>query len=131
MRPYSSAFVVMQEDAEPERILRAMTLRVKFWKWTMFFGALGLLVPVAVSAQYVFSGAATGLGGWLGWLWPSSMIFMGLDGPSPAPSTVAFVWALAYLGNVVLYAVIGAMAWIVVRGVLNLRGARGDSTESL
>jgi hypothetical protein len=107
-----------------------MILKVRFWKWTMFFGALGLLVPAAVSSRYFLSGATTGLGGWLGWLWPSSIMFMALDVPSPTPTTVVFVYALVLIGNVVLYAVVGAVFWAFAYGALRLCGAPDGHPKS-
>jgi hypothetical protein len=107
-----------------------MKLKVKFWKWTLLFGALGLLVP-AVSCMHWFL-----FGGYANefefMLWPSSIMFMALDVPTPAPtSTVVAVYAIALIENVVLYAVVGAFTWLLVNLVFSLRGLLVDRTKSL
>jgi hypothetical protein len=99
----------------------SMTLKVKFRKWTLLSGALGLVVPAVVLSQYFLFNK--GIGEFEFRFWPSSIMFMALDVPTPAPtSTVLFVYALALIENVVLYAIIGALAWILVYVVLRLRG---------
>lgn len=98
----------------------------------MVSGAFGLVVPVALCARYFLLGATSGLGGWVGWLRPSSIKFMALDMPSPAPmSTVVSVYAVALVENILLYALAGVVVWVLVRGVLRQRGPHGDCPEWL
>jgi len=107
-----------------------MKLKVKFWKWILLFGALGLLVPaVSCIHWFLFSGHASEFEFML---WPSSIMFMGLDGPTPVPvSTVVVVFAIALIENIVLYAVVGALAWLLVNVVFYLRGLLVGRTKSL
>jgi hypothetical protein len=59
-------------------------------------------------------------------------MFMGLDGPTPVPiSTVVAVYTIALIENVVLYAVVGAFARLLVNIVPYLRGLLVGSTKSL
>jgi hypothetical protein len=107
-----------------------MKLKVKFWKWILLFGALGLLVPaVSCIHWFLFGGHASEFEFML---WPSSIMFMGLDGPTPVPtSTIVAVYAIAMIENVALYAVIGAFAWLLANLVLCLRGLLVGHTKSL
>jgi hypothetical protein len=107
-----------------------MKLKVKFWKWTLLFGALGLLVPaVSCIHWFLFGGYASEFEFML---WPSSIMFMGLDGPTPVPtSTVVAVYATAMIENVVLYAVVGAFAWLLVNLVFWLRALLVGRAKSL
>jgi hypothetical protein len=105
-----------------------MKWKVKFWKWTLLFGMLGLLVP-AVSCIHCFILGGNATGAEL-LLWPSSIMFMALDVPSPAStSTVAVVYAIAVVENVILYAVIGALAWLQTNFVFSLFSTRTKSLE--
>jgi len=101
-----------------------MKFKVKFWKWTLLAGALGLLDPAVVISQFFLFGK--GISEFEFRLWPSSIMFMGLDGPTPSPtSTVVSVYAVAIIENVVLYAVLGALVWPLVYVLPRLRGSRG------
>ena len=101
-----------------------MKFKVKFWKWTLLAGALGLLDPAVVISQFFLFGK--GISELEFRLWPSSIMFMALDVPRPAPaSTAAFVVVFALIENVVLYAVMGALAWPLVYVLPRLRGSRG------
>jgi len=102
-----------------------MTLKIKFWRWTLLFGALGLLVPAAVCSRYFLFGSTSELGGLLGWLWPSSFIFMALDVPNPNIFEIVLTYAIALIVNFVLYAAVGAVAWPFVLLVLRLRDVYG------
>jgi hypothetical protein len=107
-----------------------MNLKVKFWKWILLFGALGLFVPVVSCIHwFLFGGHASELEFML---WPSSIMFMALDVPTPAPtSTVVAVFALALIENIVLYAIARAFAWLIVNFVFCLRGLLAGRTKSL
>jgi hypothetical protein len=106
------------------RIMGPMKFKVKFWKWTLLAGALGLLDPAVVISQFFLFGK--GISEFEFRLWPSSIMFMGLDGPTPSPtSTVVSVYAVAIIENVVLYAVLGALVWPLVYVLPRLRGSRG------
>jgi len=57
-----------------------MTTTKKGVIWTSAFGALGLLVPALLLLRYWFFG--TMFGESEVWLWPASIIFMGLEAPN-------------------------------------------------
>jgi hypothetical protein len=107
-----------------------MKLNVKIWKWILLFGALGLLIPVVSCLHwFIFGGYASEFEFML---WPSSIMFMALDVPTPAPaSTVIAVYAIALIENVVLYAIVGALAWLLVNLVFFLRSLLIGRTKSL
>ncbi len=88
----------------------------KFWKWTLLFGIAGLFVPVVVTLSWF----AFHIGmDELVFLWPSSIMFMGLGALTPM-STVIFIYALAFIENVIPYAVVGALTWPIGYFVLRL-----------
>lgn len=101
-----------------------MATRVRFWRWTGAFAAAGLLLPLCFCIHvFLFQGMFSSMEFFL---WPSSIMFMPLDDPSPSPtSTVVSVYAVALIENILLYAVIGAMLWILLwtisRGYARLR----------
>jgi hypothetical protein len=98
--------------------MRAMALKPKFWRWVTPFAGLGLFVPtVLTSGWFLFH---PNFGDWLV-LWPSSIMFMALDTPSPSPiSTAIFVYALAFVENLLLYAAIGVITWPLAHLALRL-----------
>jgi len=77
-----------------------------FLIWTLVFGLLGIAVPILLILFWTNFGQAEFL------LWPSSIMFMALDSPSPAAqSTVVAIYIFAVAENALLYAVIGAIIW--------------------
>jgi hypothetical protein len=107
-----------------------MKLKVKFWKWTLLFGALGLLVPMVTCIHCFLLGGHVSELEFM--LWPSSIMFLALDSPTPAPtSTVVAVYAIALVENVVLYAIVGAFAWLLVNLMFCLRGLLVSRAKSL
>jgi len=96
-----------------------MKKRLGFWRWTAVFAGMGLLVPAVLTVWWHFAPYGAGPE-WV--LWPSSIMFMALDVPSPAStSTVVVVYAAAFVENCVLYAVIGALFWPIVVAVSRYR----------
>jgi hypothetical protein len=84
-----------------------------FLRWTTLFGLLGLFVAAVLSICFFAFG--TSFGEMEFWLWPSSLMFMALDVPSPAPvSTVFAIYAIAFAENAVLYAAVGVLTSPVV-----------------
>ena len=101
-----------------------MRFKVKFWKWALLAGALGLLDPAVVTSQHFLFGLD--MSEFEFYLWPSSFMFMALDVPTPSPtSTVVFIYAVALIENVVLYALLGALVWLLAYLLIHLRGFRG------
>jgi len=107
-----------------------MKLKTKFWKWTLLFGALGLLDPVLSCIHWFLFGGYANEFEFI--FWPSSIMFMGLEGPTPIPkSTIVEVYALAMIVNVVIYAIVGAFTWLLVKFVFWLRTLLGGRAKSL
>jgi hypothetical protein len=97
-----------------------MELKPKFWRWTLLFGAFGLLVPVVITSGWFLFHPNFGV--WLD-LWPSSIMFMALDTPTLArTSTIIFVYAIAVVENCLLYAAIGVITWPLAHLSLRLYG---------
>jgi hypothetical protein len=98
-----------------------MALKPKFWRWTLLFGAFGLLVPaVLLFRWFLFD---SGFGEFAVTLWPSSIMFMALDSPRPSPiSTIVFIYTLAFVENCLLYAAIGVITWPLAHLALRLYG---------
>lgn len=101
-----------------------MAMRVRFWRWTGLFAAAGLLLPLCFCIHvFVFHGMFSAIEFFL---WPASILLMGLDGPGPEPtSTVVAVFAIVMVENILLYACVGALLWIlhwiIFRGFARLR----------
>jgi len=75
-----------------------MTNRRFFFTWIRVFASLGIAVPMLLLVHH----ALFPLRGWGAEfiLWPSSIMFMGLDTPTPAKiSTVIVVYAIAIAEN--------------------------------
>lgn len=93
-------------------MIRLMNGRKFFLIWTLAFGALGIAVPLFLIFRYLAFHVSFGKTEFL--LWPSSLMFMGLDTPASAPpsrSTVIIIYAVAFLENALLYAAVGAITW--------------------
>lgn len=94
----------------------------------LIFGVLGLAVPVVLLLWWHISPYGAGREAAL---WPSSILFMALDEPSPASiSTVVVIYAAALFENFILYAVIGALIWPIAYFVLRLRRSLIGSAKS-
>jgi len=77
-----------------------------FLIWTSVFGILGIAVPTLLMLFRRDFGQAEFL------LWPSSIMFMALDTPSPAAQSTGFaIYILAVAENALLYGVIGVILW--------------------
>ena len=99
-------------------MMTSMTFRPRFWRWVIGCGIIGLLVPAALSVKWF--GFHSGAGSETV-LWPSSIMFMALDVPSPATiSTVAVVYTVAIIENILLYAVLGAVTWLLAHAVVRV-----------
>ncbi len=89
-----------------------------------------MVVPVEVLCRCFLLG--TSINELEFWFWPSSIMFMGLEGPTISPtSTVVFVYALAVIKNVVLYAAAGVLAWPIVCVVRRQRDSHHGHPKSL
>ena len=85
----------------------------------LLFAGAGLLFPALILLYWTFS--KTGAG-WEVVLWPSSVLFLGLEGPNPRPIfDIVIVYAIVWIENVVLYAVIGVLTWPLAYLILRLR----------
>lgn len=76
-----------------------------FLKWLALSAILGLAVPSFYVIAAVFGvnvGSAERL-------WPTSLFLMGLDTPNPTITMIVITYALALLGNVVVYVAFGLL----------------------
>jgi hypothetical protein len=110
----------MSSAAGSGLMTRAMALKARFWKWALLFGASGLLVPAEFIIRWTLFGGSVSEFEFV--LWPSSFMFQALaDAPSPEPtSTVVFIYAIAMIENIILYAGVGALLSLLVNAVLRL-----------
>jgi hypothetical protein len=105
-----------------------MQPRPRFWRWISVFATLGLAVPAGLLLWWHVSPYGAGEEEML---WPSSLMFLGLEGPTPEPtSTIVFVYALAFVENCILYAVIGALLWPIAYVIVQLRNRHHKSANS-
>ena len=79
---------------------------MKKWvlQWTLGWAALGLLVPLILTAfDSNFGTIAVAL-------WPTSIGLMGLEGPTPRPKLdIAEVYAMLIALNILVYLIIGLL----------------------
>jgi hypothetical protein len=85
---------------------------LSFWRWTSLLGILGLVPPIIIVCHFLIF--KTNLETLAHWLWPTSFVFMSMDTPDPSPLVVVAVYAIAFAGNVFLYAVLGVVTWPLV-----------------
>ena len=77
-------------------------------------GLLGLLVPAALILRWRLLGSTFGHLELI--LWPSSIMLMGLEGPTPRSAfDIIQFYAIVIVVNMVLYFVVGLLMWPVVR----------------
>lgn len=82
-------------------------MKVKFWKWILGFGVVGLLVPPALMLHANLTRTLFGDRELL--LWPGSIALLSTEG---MPRTQAYaVFAESLCSNVLFYAALGALAW--------------------
>jgi hypothetical protein len=81
-----------------------LTLR----KWVFWCGILGLLVPAVLMLRWKLFGSMFGQIEAI--LWPSSIMLMGLEG-SVSMFYILLVYAMAFVGNVIIYSGIGLLTW--------------------
>jgi hypothetical protein len=97
-------------------------MRLTLWKWMFWSGLIGLVVPAALILRWKLLGSIFGRLELI--LWPSSIMLMGLDGPTrrSAVDIIEF-YAIVIVSNMVLYCLIGLVAWPVLRLALRRRSA--------
>lgn len=92
-----------------------MTLR----RWLTWAAILGLVAP---AVWFSLGFALDGIPGWahekLMWMWPTSLLLLLTAGREQTPESFAII-SVAILGNVVLYGLVGIVAWIVRRNLSN------------
>jgi hypothetical protein len=107
-----------------------MKTRPNIWRWVLLFAALGLVAPVILTVQYLVFGRSFGDSSYLLWVWPSSIMFMALDSPEPAPtSTVVVIYCFAFLENCALYATVGVFLWPIASFLLRRRKKQDKTSE--
>jgi hypothetical protein len=107
-------------------MILAMRWITSFWRWVLVFAGLGFLVPLVVMFRYGVMGSNSMFGDRL---WISSWLLMGIDTPNPGAVSKYSLLAFAWGSNIVLYAVLGAVGWLVVSVVLRLLGP-GETTKA-
>jgi|ERR1017187_9518294 hypothetical protein len=95
-----------------------MTATKKAVIWVSAFGGLGLLVPAVLLLRYWAFGVM--FGDFEVRLWPTSIIFFGLEAPDTTKFDVVLFYAIALVGNVLLYATVGAVTWFIAQLVISL-----------
>jgi hypothetical protein len=99
-----------------------MTMKARFVRWTMLFGAVGLLVPIVLLCRYWVFGSM--FGELEAKLWPSSVVFMALDAPGTRTSTVVFAYSIAFFSNIIRYAAVGVLTWPFPYAFFRIRDSR-------
>ncbi len=90
--------------------------RGRVLKMIVAFGAIGLLIPSAVTALDLIRHNDSIESA--RFLWPSSIMLMALDSPTESASNTIFVFGMAILSNVGLYGFVGLCAggiWVWIR----------------
>jgi len=84
-------------------------------------GLVGLLVPAALILRWKLLGSIFGRLELI--LWPSSIMLMGLEGPTQRSAVdIIEFYAIVIAANVVLYCTIALATWPVLRLALRRRG---------
>jgi len=94
-------------------------MNLPLWKWVVWWGSIGLLVPIALILRWKFLGAMFGQIELI--LWPSSILLIGLEGQHSAVSII-MAYAMVIVANIALYCVIGLLARPVLLLALRRRG---------
>jgi hypothetical protein len=81
----------------------------------MFWSALaGLVVPIALILRWKLLGSMFGRLELI--LWPSSIMLMGLEGPTPRTSIdIIEFYGIVIAMNMIVYAIVGLAAWPLLR----------------
>jgi hypothetical protein len=100
-----------------------MSMKAKFVRWVLLFGAIGFLISAVAATRYFAFGHS--FGELEAKLWPSSVMFLALEAPNTRTVDIVVVWIMAIIANVISYAVIGLLTWplayIVARVVARVR----------
>jgi hypothetical protein len=94
-------------------------MKLTLWKWLLWTGLLGLLVPAALILRWKLLGSNFGQLELI--LWPSSIVLMGIEG-QPSTLTIILSYAIVIVANIFLYCVIGLLTWPMLRLTLRRRG---------
>jgi hypothetical protein len=100
-----------------------MLMKVKFWRWILGFGVVGLLVPAALMLHANLTHTLFGDRELL--LWPGSIALLSTE-DMPKPQQFA-VLGEALFSNVLLYAALGAGIWPFRRLIRRCRTTRADN----
>jgi hypothetical protein len=100
-----------------------MSMKVKFWRWILGFGVVGLLMPAALMLHANLTRTLFGDRELL--LWPGSIALLSTE-DMPKPQADA-VFGEALFSNVLLYATLGAVIWPFRRLILRCRSTRVDN----
>jgi hypothetical protein len=87
----------------------------------IWFGVLGLLLPVALLLRWKIAGVGFGTLEFL--LWPASIMLMGLEG-NHSLAVILTTYALLLAANVVLYTFVALLTWPSFRLLLRRMQSR-------
>jgi hypothetical protein len=87
-------------------------MKLTISRWVFWWGVLGVLVPALLLLRWKLFGVMFGEVEAI--IWPSSIFTMALEG-SPTIGNILFVYAIAFLANILLYSVVGLMTWPPLR----------------
>lgn len=97
-------------------------MKLRLWKWILWWALAGLLVPVLLILRWKLLGSIFGELELV--FWPSSIMLLGLEGPaSRRRLDIVEFYALVMAMNVVLYAVVGLAVWPPIRAAFRQRGS--------
>jgi hypothetical protein len=83
-------------------------------KWVALAGAIGFAVPMLLILSWKLFGLDFWQSNATPWVWPSSILLMGLDGPTPRSNLeITGIYALLIAENVLLYSILGLAISVV------------------
>lgn len=99
---------------------RTIVQNMKLWRWIGWCALAGLIVPAVLILRWKVLGSIFGRLELI--LWPSSIMLLGLEGPTPRSSIdIIGFYAIVIAMNMALYAVVGTVLWPLLRIALRRR----------
>jgi len=87
-------------------------MKLMLLKWVAWWSALGFAVPILLILGWRLFGLGFGQSEAI--LWPSSIMLMGLEGPTQRSALdIVEIYALSIVENVLLYSFVGLLASLV------------------
>jgi hypothetical protein len=92
----------------PQLLSYTLVVKTRLLKWVLLWGTLGLVISVLLLLRWKLTDSPFGQVEFI--LWPSSILTMGFDSPSPRKSFVVEVYSVIIAMNVVLYSLVGLLS---------------------